>query len=228
MIKKILLTLGFCAALALVCECLYFHLIYRDQTNVLPACDAVLVYGGVYNRSVQGLALANRIKAPIFISDSFGGPKDVRKKIGSSRVAITVDHFGMTTDQNARNAVQYLKKGGYRKALLVTDWFHMPRALFLTRLYLLQENPHPTRNPLGPHPMGRGEDAKKDAFLINGKSGETTDSGISVEPYFYEPIPQNYWAHPVYWGELIRFWGSLGRVALAAVGFEKPWFHYFD
>jgi uncharacterized SAM-binding protein YcdF (DUF218 family) len=210
MIKKILLTLGLCALSAVASECLYFHLVYRDQTDVLPACDAVLVYGGAYNRSVQGLALANRLKVPVFIAEAFGGPKDVEKKIGPSRVEVTVDHFSVTTDQNARNAVQFLKKGGYRKALLVTSWFHMPRSLFLTRLYLL--------GATGNSPRSSG-DAKKETAL---------GMGFKVEPYFFEPVPENYWAHPVYWGELIRFWGSLGRVALAAVGFEKPWFHYFD
>lgn len=213
--KKIISTLVVSALLAIGSECLYFKLVLQVKANGIPPCDAVLVYGGKYSRSVAGLALANKLKAPIFISDAFGGPKDVIQKMGpaqvhqpllrnglvqpslaprfetSVQVPITVDHFAMTTDQNARNAVQFLKKGGYHRALLVTSWFHMPRALFLTRIYLL-------------------------------------GSGISVQPFYYEEVPSNVWSQPDFWGELFRFWGSLVRVALAAVGFEKPWFHYFD
>jgi uncharacterized SAM-binding protein YcdF (DUF218 family) len=189
--KKIFFTFGFCVVLAAVFEFVYFQSVYHDQTNNVSACEIVLVYGGRYSRSVAGLALANKMQKPIFFSEGFGGPKDVIQKVGPSKVEITVDHFAMTTDQNARNAVQYLKKGNYRQALLVTSWFHMPRALFLTRLYLL-------------------------------------GSGITVQPYYYETIPKNYWLEPDFWGEMFRFWGSLVRVALAAVGFEKPVFHYFD
>jgi hypothetical protein len=95
----------------------------------------------------------------------------------------------------------------------------MPRALFLTRLYLLMENQHPTQSH---------KDTKNGKFLINGKGEETSDSGISVEPYFFEPIPKHYWLEPDFWAEIFRFWGSLVRVVLAGVGFEKPVFHYFD
>jgi hypothetical protein len=43
-------------------------------------------------------------------------------------------------------------------------------------------------------------------------------SGIVVQPYFFEKIPKNVYVLPDYWLELIRFWGSLGRVALASIG----------
>jgi uncharacterized SAM-binding protein YcdF (DUF218 family) len=136
------------------------------------------------------LALANQYHAALFVSDSFGGPEDILKKMGPSRVPITVDPLAMTTDQNARNAVQFIHKGGYRKVLLVTSWFHMPRALFLTRFYL-------------------------------------PEAGVIIEPYCSDPIPGDWWIEPDFWGEMIRFWGSIGRVALASVGFEKAWFHFY-
>jgi len=186
--KKVVLISVVGVLLAIVFECLYFQLIYRGQTNSGSACEVVLVYGGYFNRSVEGLALANKTRVPLFISDSFDDTQEVEKKIGPSRVMITVDHFARTTDQNARHAVGFLKKGNFRKAALVTSWYHMPRALFLTRLYLL-------------------------------------GSGIAVQPYFFEPIPPLWWAQSEFWIEIIRFWGSLGRAVLAALGFEKPWFH---
>jgi len=179
--KKILLTIGLCLLLGIGGEGLYFQLTFSDQATGLNACDAVLVYGGSYNRSRQGLTLANRLKLPIFISEAFGGPKDFQRVVGPAQVSISIDHYARTTDQNARNAVQFLKKGNYHHALLVTSWFHQPRALFLTRLYLLE-------------------------------------SSIDVEPYFFESVPANYWAQSDFWEEMVKFWGSLGRVALASVG----------
>jgi uncharacterized SAM-binding protein YcdF (DUF218 family) len=179
--KQILITLGLCAVLAVASEWLYFQLTYHEQATNLNACDAVLVYGGAMNRDVQGLKVANRFNIPLFVSDPFGGPEDFQEKIGPAQVLVTVDHFARTTDQNARNAVEFLKKGNYHHALLVTSWFHQPRALFLTRLYLL-------------------------------------GSSIDVEPYFFESVPANYWAQSDFWEEMVKFWGSLGRVALASVG----------
>ena len=43
----------------------------------------------------------------------------------------------MTTDQNARYSAELLKSIGPGKVVLVTSWYHMSRALFMTRLYLL-------------------------------------------------------------------------------------------
>src|ERR1700690_4349407 len=186
--KKILLIIGVWIASSTAIQMLSFGLVYRGKMVPAASCKALLVYGGVMGRSVEGLSLANKAHVPLFISDSFGGPKDFEQKIGLSHVPVTVDHFARTTDQNARNAVKFLKKGNYQKALLVTSWFHMPRALFLTRLYLI-------------------------------------GSGITVDPAYFESIPSHYWTNPDFWAEIVRFWGSLGRVALAFFGFQKPWFH---
>jgi hypothetical protein len=208
--KKWFLLMGVLVLFYFAGEWLYFQSIYQTRTNDLSTGDAVLVYGGSLRRDAAGLALANQNKIPIFISDVFGGPKDFQQKIGRSNMPITIDHYARTTDQNARNAVKFLKQGGYQKALLVTSWYHMPRALFLTRFYLLgafRDSPP------------RRQDAKEDP---------DRGMGFRVEPYFFEPIPKNYWTQPDFWAEMFRFWGSLGRVALANFGFEKPVFHYFD
>ena len=105
---------------------------------------------------------------------------------GTSRLAastrVTIDHYARTTDQNARNAVRFLEKGNYQRALLVTNWYHMPRDLFLTRLYLLKEN-----QPL-PRRSGESENNKTVVGLkpapksIN--SPQRNDVGLTVEPYF--------------------------------------------
>ena len=196
--KKIILIIGFCLAWTIASEWFYFHHVFRYKPNVVQNCDVVLVYGDSTARNVAGLDLTNKARVPLFISEAFAGPKDVEQKIGPSKVSITVDHFARTTDQNARNAVKFLKAGGFHKALLVTSWFHMPRALFLTRLYLIGFN------------------------LRHGFGGQ---AGITVEPYPSDSLAKNYWTYPDFWAEIFRFWGSLARVGLALLGFEKPWFH---
>ena len=209
--KKITLILGLFVLGSIACEWFYFQHIYYQQSVGKPTGDVVLVHGGRMNRSVKGLKLANQLKVPLFVSEVYGGPKDFQQKIGrqpglnvglaqpnraprqetSVQVPITVDHFAKTTDQNARNAVRFLKNGSYHRALLVTNWYHMPRAVFLTRVYLW-------------------------------------GSSIHIEPYYFESVPKNIFVEPDFWAEMFRFWGSLVRVALAEIGFEKPIFHYFD
>ena len=50
---------------------------------------------------------------------------------------ILLEGKATTTDQNARFTAPMIRKLPVKNILLVTSWFHMPRALFLTRFYLL-------------------------------------------------------------------------------------------
>ena len=67
------------------------------------------------------------------------------------------------------------------RALLVTSWYHLPRAYFLTRLY-------------------------------------SFGAGIAWDYVGAEPNPPGWWKRPEFRSELVRFWGSIGRVCLAMVG----------
>ena len=127
---------GVLLAALLIPEFVYFQCAFKGETGPLAPYDVVLVYGGKFSRTPAGLALAQKAGVPVFISEAFGDPNDVQKKAGGVTVPVTVDHFAKTTDQNARNAAKFLKAGGFRRPLLVTSWYHLPRALFLTRLYL--------------------------------------------------------------------------------------------
>lgn len=169
-------------------EILYFESVFERETAPLTLYDVVLVYGGKFSRTPAGLTMAQNAGVPIFISEAFGDAKDALEKAGAVTVPVTVDHFAKTTDQNARNAAKFLKAGGFRHPLLVTSWYHLPRALFLTRLYL-------------------------------------AGSGITVEGRASDLIPPHWWQEPDAWAELAKFWGSVGRAALALFGFEKAWFH---
>ena len=62
-------------------------------------------------------------------------------------------------------------------------------------------------------PTGAGRHRAK-----NDKDGLVLDKDITVEPYFFESIPKDWWAEADFWLEMGRFWGSLGRVLLVSFG----------
>jgi hypothetical protein len=82
----------------------------------------------------------------------------------------------------------------------VTSRFHQPRALFLTRLYLLANNQN--------LPQRHGDTEKSEDGVK--PTPKTNDGGITVEPYFFEPIPKNYWAEPDFWLEASTLFIRLG------------------
>lgn len=45
-------------------------------------------------------------------------------------------------------------------------------------------------------------------------------SGVTVLPYATVPLPSGWVLRPQFWEELFKFWGSLGRVGLASLGWE--------
>ena len=52
------------------------------------------------------------------------------------KARVFIEGRALTTDQNARYAAEVLKRLPARKVVLVTSWWHMSRALLMTRLYL--------------------------------------------------------------------------------------------
>lgn len=165
---------------------LYDISMIRPTTTPTEA-DLVLVYGGEYTRIPPALEIARQLQVSYFIysDDESYDLQQSLKKFGSPGKArvITEDH-AVTTDQNARFTAPMIRQLPVKKVLLVTSWSHMPRALFLTRLYLLE-------------------------------------SPVSVYPYASDKPPAQWWATRAFWGEYLKFWGSLGRVALSWVGIEN-------
>jgi DUF218 domain len=46
-------------------------------------------------------------------------------------------------------------------------------------------------------------------------------SGVRVRPYPYDPTPPHFLGKPIFWVQMVKFWGSLGRVALHWVGIDN-------
>jgi len=99
--------------------------------------DLVVVYGGEIPSSRFGLDLAKTLGCPIYISEATWKLVPFKTEITVMGNSATIDPRALTTDQNARYAALFIRQGGYKRVALVCAWHHEPRALFLTRLYLL-------------------------------------------------------------------------------------------
>jgi len=126
-------------AVAIACQALYFSWIVMAIRGNRPLIgDAVVVYGGDPSRIPAGFRVAEEVSARWIV---FSGSDDAAIREGrrrmTGRCSVQVVGGAYTTDQNARTVVPVLKKAGVKSAILVTSWYHLPRAYFLTRLYAI-------------------------------------------------------------------------------------------
>jgi hypothetical protein len=174
--------IGFFAVL-LAFQFFYFFFIYKSLEKILPAdFDLVLTYSDSTTLE-PALVLALSHHKPLYVSQAPWEGRPFPGRPMADLREVYIDPTATTTDQNARRAAQFIRQGGYRKVVLDVSWAHVPRSLFLTRLYL----------------MG---------------------SGVSIIPCSTKEVPSDWWHNRALRVEMVKFWGSIGRVALAAVGFE--------
>jgi len=181
--KKIVFQLLILFLLLFIFQFYYFLRIYSGLTfRPSEGFDLVLTYSDESSMEAA-LDLALSRKKPLYVSQALWEPNPFRKHPASDLTKVHLDPTASTTDQNARRAAAFIRQGGYKRVALDVGWFHVPRALFLTRLYLL-------------------------------------GSGVQVIPCSKTPLPEHWWAKRLFRMELLKFWGSLGRVALAFFGWE--------
>ncbi len=157
---------------------IYSHLETKPTENY----DLILTYSDEGSmQPVLDLALSQRKPLYISISPPERNPLFLNSILGLKNVY--VESNANTTDQNARYAAKFIRRGNYKNVVLDVGWFHVPRALFLTKLYLL-------------------------------------GSGVKVIPCAKVSAPFAWWTRPLFWVELLKFWGSIGRVVLAFWGWE--------
>lgn len=120
-------------------ELLYYGYVIQNSKKLPPQVDLVLVYSVDNVRVPAGINIARQCQAPYFmVSDK--GLRDLTNEFklygnpGSAKVLL--DGYATTTDQNARYTAPIIRGLSVKTVVLVTSWFHMPRALFLARLYL--------------------------------------------------------------------------------------------
>lgn len=146
--KKILLSFfaGILAMLLLAAGILFWQKSYFESFLQAQAPDsqpvqAVVVFEGDddYSRLDKGVEVANRRGADYLIVTT-GKLDEVKFEIlkadGLRKARLWLNQEPSTTDSDARYAAGVLKKLKVQKAVLVTSWFHLPRSIFLLRLYL--------------------------------------------------------------------------------------------
>ena len=117
----------------------WYGIIRKAQELPFPtSADVVMVYTGEGGRIEEGMRLAQELK-PAWFFVSLTSIQEmnyhrVAKVLGATRVE--ADFTARTTDGNARAAAAFLRGRGIRRVVLVSSWFHLPRAYLLTRMYL--------------------------------------------------------------------------------------------
>jgi uncharacterized SAM-binding protein YcdF (DUF218 family) len=146
---------------ALFAKLLYFGaMIASEHSPKNKNADVVLVYAGDPNRIPVGFQLADKISARWLVYS--GRAEDIRAYRRQHRIpsgcAVQVVDGTYTTDQNARRSIPVVKSllrgSDSKRVLLVTSWYHMPRAYFLTRLYAISSGITLDYAPAEPIPTG--------------------------------------------------------------------------
>jgi hypothetical protein len=114
----------------------FLSLILTTGTDPGEDFDLVIAYSELTTmRPALDLALFRR--KPIYISQGAWEANPFPHLPKADQALVHIDSSAATTDQNARHAAAFIRRGGYKKVALDVEWYHMPRALFLTRLYLM-------------------------------------------------------------------------------------------
>ena len=122
----------------LIAQCWYMKsVITEEAAEGLSTPDVVLVYGGGPQRIATGLKVAEQMKAKWGVYSAGAGEPVPGAKGKRRKFEVRIVHGAYTTDQNARTTAPVLKELHVKSVILVTSWYHMPRALLVTRLYLL-------------------------------------------------------------------------------------------
>ena len=137
-------TRGFFLLLVLVpasvlVEGIWFLTVLRPTAPPASA-DAVVIFTGGPGRLESGAKWTERLgsKNLIVSRDASRYVEGIVRKAADLRgVRVIVDGDARTTDGNARFAAGELRRLGAKDAVLVTSWYHLPRAAFLLRFYLL-------------------------------------------------------------------------------------------
>ena len=73
---------------------------------------------------------------------------EVAKRAGVADDAITMEEGSTRTLENAVFSIEIMRARGWKRALLVTDDFHMARAVYCVMAMRMQVSPAPVRNQL--------------------------------------------------------------------------------
>jgi len=138
-LRTLCVSLAALAAGLLLLEGAWFGTVYSRPQPALHA-DMLAVYGGEPGRYLAGWSVERegRFRYLVFSDASADFVASMERKHGAPRSArLLLEPNAHTTDQNARFVAELIRDYGCRSVLVVSAWWHLPRALFLTHLALL-------------------------------------------------------------------------------------------
>ncbi len=169
----------FCLGLA---QALYYASVFANLPTVIPPADMILIYSGPDDRTEILRDWGDKPSPLFLLSGQDYTAWKLQRELKSGRPML-VEDWARTTDQNARYCAPIVLKKGVKQVVLALPWYHLPRAMFLTRVYL------------------RG-------------------TGVTVAPYATVAVPSGWYLRPIFWIEMVKFWGSLMRVGLSHFGVQ--------
>lgn len=112
----------------------------ENSTN--PKADSIIVLTGARGRIDTGLELLHHKNANNLLISGVGQKaalEDLSKylqsfpsnQIHKLKSSITLGHFANSTEENAIESLEWIKKNNFKKIILVTSNYHMPRSLLL-------------------------------------------------------------------------------------------------
>ncbi len=136
-----------------------FYAIIRKSEALLPPTHNVqvlLVYTGDAGRIAAGMEMARRLKPDwLFVSRTNLQEMKYRRldRVLSPTRAVG-DYDSRTTDSDARAAARFIREKRAQRVVLVTSWYHLPRATLLTMGYLRGAHVKLRPYPAFPAPAG--------------------------------------------------------------------------
>jgi uncharacterized SAM-binding protein YcdF (DUF218 family) len=119
-----------------IIEWIYFYKIIT-QNNPLQKADLILVFSGNPNRINKGIELALKGYAPniVISSASVDEITYYKKKYGEPIDSINFikEANARTTSENAIYSKRIIKQHNFKSIILITSWYHLPRANFLLK-----------------------------------------------------------------------------------------------
>ena len=124
------------AGLVLIVQVSYFTGVYESLPTVLPPAEMIVIYSGQEDRIIYITDWATQNPKSLFLFSGFNYSPQALEKFYQLDGRMLVEDKALTTDQNARYCAPIIKQAGVRTVVLALPWYHLPRALFLTRYYL--------------------------------------------------------------------------------------------
>lgn len=127
--------------------------VYFIENPKNQTADAIIVLTGAKGRIDSGLELLHQHHAKKLLISGVGQKADLhdlsqylerfpKSEMNKLKSSITLGHFSTTTEENAIESQDWIKKNKFKKIFLVTSNYHIPRSLYLFNR-LMPDNIYP-------------------------------------------------------------------------------------